>query len=443
MVHRGSENVRLTRKELRQQTLKTVLHRYDQGLMGLGQEAREEKYRKMAESPFRFFRGSAFLFYYDAAHMPLPFHTPADRPVWIQGDLHFENFGAFQNEKGDLVFDVNDFDEGYPGSYLYDVLRMAVSIVLFSRQHQIDYPVKLKAVQAYLKAYRKQLKAFVKEEESPLSLSFTEENTAGPIRKVLKKLEKKRRMDFLNRVSEGSSPQERRFVESDEIVSASGEEESFLREAWGTYLSSLSPQYRKEEFFYQIKDISVKKGSGTASIGLARYYVMIEGDQADHAHDDVILEVKEVRAPIPAFFLPFHEEFWNRVFHQGQRVVMTQQAMHHAPDPFLGYLTLGDRHFYVRERSPFKKKVKGESFKTSEDVVQTVSLMGRITAKMHARADADQVDWFNHQSEKEILLAMGKDKEAFLRQVTDWAFYYADQVEEDYHMFCQMDLCHL
>ena len=28
------------------------------------------------------------------------------------GDMHMDNFGAFQNEKGEIVYDVNDFDEG-------------------------------------------------------------------------------------------------------------------------------------------------------------------------------------------------------------------------------------------------------------------------------------------------------------------------------------------
>ena len=53
----------------------------------------------MMESPFRFFRGSAYLFYYDVTKIPFSFHTPEDKPTWIQGDLHMENFGAFQNEK--------------------------------------------------------------------------------------------------------------------------------------------------------------------------------------------------------------------------------------------------------------------------------------------------------------------------------------------------------
>ncbi len=37
--------------------------------------------------------------------------------VWIQGDLHAENFGTYLDAEGRLVFDVNDFDEAYLGHW--------------------------------------------------------------------------------------------------------------------------------------------------------------------------------------------------------------------------------------------------------------------------------------------------------------------------------------
>ena len=35
--------------------------------------------------------------------------------VWIQGDLHAENFGTYMDGDGVFIFDVNDFDEAYLG----------------------------------------------------------------------------------------------------------------------------------------------------------------------------------------------------------------------------------------------------------------------------------------------------------------------------------------
>lgn len=437
MIYKWNKSVSMTRMELRKKTLETVLTQFDCEVMGLNQQAREEKYKKMGENPFRFFRGSAYLFYYDMTHIPLPFHNKEQRPVWIQGDLHFENFGAFQNEKGEIVFDVNDFDEGYPGSYLFDLLRMTVSILLFCRQNQIQQSIQEEAVLNYLKFYRKQLKDVLKKKMNPLSLRFSADYCSGPIKKMLRKLEKKERHDFLQRITEGESCKDRRFIKNEEMMPVPEMERLLIESSWESYLHSIPAEFRKEESYYRIKDIILKKGSGTASIGLNRYYILIAGDQETLNDDDIILEVKEVRSPIPAYFLPYNHEFLGQVSHQGKRVMMTQQAMHHAPDPFLGYLTIGEKEYYVRERSPFKKKVKGKSLKSKEDVIATVSIMGKITAKMHARADIDHVDWFGYQSEGEILQAMGSDKDFFYQQILTWSLFYAQQVEGDYQLFTQ------
>ena len=64
-----------------------------------------------------------------------------------------------------------------------------------------------------------------------------------------------------------------------------------------------------------------------ASIGLDRYYFLVEGGKEAHGLDDLVLEVKEVRTPIPAYFLPYRELFWERYEHQGERVISTQKAM--------------------------------------------------------------------------------------------------------------------
>ena len=41
--------------------------------------------------------------------------------VWIHGDLHAENFGTYMNAYGQLVFNVNDFDEAYVGPFTWDL----------------------------------------------------------------------------------------------------------------------------------------------------------------------------------------------------------------------------------------------------------------------------------------------------------------------------------
>jgi uncharacterized protein (DUF2252 family) len=84
----------------------------------------------MASDPFAFYRGSACLFYADVGELADPWADERTRRVWIQGDLHAENFGTYLNDLGVLIFDVNDFDEAYLGHFTWDLQRFAASMAL-------------------------------------------------------------------------------------------------------------------------------------------------------------------------------------------------------------------------------------------------------------------------------------------------------------------------
>ncbi|HZG87636.1 DUF2252 domain-containing protein [Paenibacillus sp.] len=435
------ERIRRMRRDIRAQIVEAILDDFDGALMELPSEDRAVKYAKMRESAFRFFRGSAYLFYFDVAHIPFPYHTPMDKPTWIQGDLHFENFGAFQSRDGRIVYDINDFDEGYLGSYLYDLLRMSVSVALVCESLGYDDELTAEAIESYLKAYYKQIRRFSERKDDMVAMRFASDNTAGPIRKLLRKLEKKRRSEFLDEVTERTESAIRRFVQSSELAPAEPEERSRLHAAWDGYVATLDPSAKREAAFYAVKDVAVKHGSGTASLGLDRYYVLIEGHRDPAAGDDIILEVKEVRAPVPAYFVPYHERFWALYEHHGQRVAATQRAMQHEADPFLGWLTIDDRHFYVRERSPFKKRLKADKIGAHDDLITTLKQMGRITAKIHSRADNDLREGegiIDYHAEHEIWAAMGSDPNAFAATIAAWSIGYRSQVHEDYDIFKEL-----
>ncbi|MBD2868292.1 DUF2252 domain-containing protein [Paenibacillus arenilitoris] len=432
-----TERVRLTQNKLRKRTLSAIFQEFDQKIMNLERGKREEKYLKMAATPFSFFRGSAYLFYFDVSREWFAYHTPENRPTWIQGDLHFENFGAFRNETGALVYDVNDFDEGYLGSYLYDLLRMSASIALVCRLKEQPAGQQIAAIETYLQAYSKQMRRFVKGKDDPGTYLIDVERAEGPVKKLLKKLQKRQEQHFLEKVT-ALVQEDRKFAATVEIVPPTDEEREALLGAWPQYLASVAADDAEELKHFEVKDIAAKQGSGTASIGLDRYYVLIEAGEEAQGGDDIVLEVKEVRVPVPAYFMAYDETFWSEFEHQGKRVTMTQKAMHHEADPYLGWLSIGDRHFYVRERSPYKKRLKLEKLETIGDLLSVTDSMGRLTAKMHARADADVAQGvLAYHSEEEIVKAMGDDEEAFCTSISRWAVSYADQVERDYALFTE------
>ena len=101
--------------EARQQLIVDSLVEAFADLMKVSPQAFRRRFRRMAADPFAFYRGSACVFYADVAGQPDRWADERTSRVWIQGDLHAENFGTYMNGRGLLVFDVNDFDEAYLG----------------------------------------------------------------------------------------------------------------------------------------------------------------------------------------------------------------------------------------------------------------------------------------------------------------------------------------
>jgi hypothetical protein len=82
----------------------------------------------MLVSPFTFYRGAAAIMAADLAGEPrTSLHTQ------LCGDAHLSNFGAFAAPDRSLVFDVNDFDETFPGPFEWDIKRLVASFAVAGR----------------------------------------------------------------------------------------------------------------------------------------------------------------------------------------------------------------------------------------------------------------------------------------------------------------------
>ena len=91
----------------------------------------ELKYNALAESPYRFFRGTAHLFYEDFNKKSILLNSPH---TWLCGDAHLENFGSYKSVNRLVYFDINDFDEAYIGPCIFDSVRLLVSIIISGKE---------------------------------------------------------------------------------------------------------------------------------------------------------------------------------------------------------------------------------------------------------------------------------------------------------------------
>ena len=80
------------------------------------------RYERMRASAFAFLRGAAAIMAADLGSQP-----NTGLRVQLCGDAHLANFGSYASPEGNPVFDVNDFDETFPGPFDWDIKRLATS----------------------------------------------------------------------------------------------------------------------------------------------------------------------------------------------------------------------------------------------------------------------------------------------------------------------------
>jgi len=114
------------------------------------------KHRQMRESPFLFLRATFYRWAQVWSEVcPDVALAPAALAV---GDLHVENFGTWRDSEGRLVWGINDFDEAWWLPYTIDLLRLAVSVNLASRESRLAIRPD-QAAEAILEGYAKAIEA--------------------------------------------------------------------------------------------------------------------------------------------------------------------------------------------------------------------------------------------------------------------------------------------
>src|SRR5262249_46556841 len=94
------------------------------------------KHERMKEGPFVFLRGT---FYRWADGFPIVCAKVADAPrLMAIGDLHVENFGTWRDREGRLIWGINDLDEAAVLPYTNDLVRLATSAALASRDRHLQ-----------------------------------------------------------------------------------------------------------------------------------------------------------------------------------------------------------------------------------------------------------------------------------------------------------------
>jgi uncharacterized protein (DUF2252 family) len=398
------------------------------------------KYGRMLESPFAFLRGSAVVMAADLASTPV-----TGLEVILCGDAHLSNFGVFATPERQLVFDINDFDEAFPGPWEWDLKRLAASAVVAGRENGYSEKVCRRMAVTIVETYQEAMERFAQMHvldvwyyhvDADTVMALFEATSSKRAQKRAEKLVKKARtktheqtMEKLTRTEAG-----RRRIISDppllvplrdmglEQMLSTNElrllAKGAVEESWAQYLDSLPDERRYLLQQFRMVDAALRVG-GVGSVGTRCLIVLLEGGAGD---DYLLLQLKEAGPSVLERYVDRP-----RTVPSAQRVVTGQRLMQAASDMFLGWHTsdLTERDYYWRQL----KDMKGSADVRAMDEAgfrTYVALCAWCLARAHART-GDEVS---------IRGYLGKN-DCLAKAIADFAVAYAGQTERDYQALAE------
>jgi uncharacterized protein (DUF2252 family) len=371
------------------------------------------KYERMAASDFGYFRGAVPVMAADLAMLP---HTGI--VTQLCGDAHVRNLGAYAGADGRLVFDINDFDETIRGPFEWDVKRMATSLVLAGRDALNRKRDCEAAISAFVRRYCKCVRMFARMPVIDLAryqVHLLQRVT--PVSQALLKAERATPLHTQDALTELTPPRvnqptRRIFKEQKPLLTRLKPTQArAVVASLKLYERSLLPDRR--HFIHQYRPLDVAfKVVGTGSVGTRDYCIYCVGNGSN---DPLFLQVKE---ELPSAYAPYLDAA-GLTPHQGRRVAEGQRAMQFQSDILIGWTTLADRDYVVRQLNDHKASIEVEDL-TGRGLVDYAEICGELLARGHARSGDPQV----------LAGYLGNGR-PFEIAIATFAFAYADQTAKD------------
>jgi uncharacterized protein (DUF2252 family) len=377
--------------------------------------------KRMAASPFAFYRGSAIIMAADLASTPA-----TGLRVHACGDCHLMNFGGFGTPERNLIFDINDFDESLPAPWEWDLKRLAASFAVASRQFGFSRSSTREIAATAVRSYRERMQEFA--EMRSIDVWYTRITAERLIALSGGKRDRRQREAVVESIRRRSTKellpkivvrtkQGFRIKDRSPLIEHLSPRHPTLRAMRATiehYLQTLAEDRRVLIDRYRPVDIT-RRVVGVGSVGLRGFMILMEALPGDF----LLLQVKEARASVLAPYTiksPYPNE--------GQRVVAGQRLVQAASDIFLGWgADPQGRHYYFRQVRDMKLSPVVEDL-GERQFGEYASLCGWVLARAHARTgDAPRISGYLGDS--------GRMDDA----LAGFALDYERQNEKDYDAF--------
>ncbi|HEY5854527.1 MAG TPA: DUF2252 domain-containing protein [Aldersonia sp.] len=375
---------------------------------------------RMIESPFAFFRGAGGLMAADLADSPANGLT-----AQLCGDAHAANFGLYGTPDGEIVMDINDFDETLPGPWEWDLKRLAASLVLAGREGGVSESGCIEAAEDAVKSYRRTIRNLAE-------LPFLQSWNALPDKSTLERAKADALLDDFDRAAQKARRntsekvaakwtehlddhetgiRRRRFVEDPPILThvEQGVADAVTDGLEG-YVESLRESRRNLITRFTVSDVAFRI-VGTGSVGLRSYVALLHGNR-----DEVlVLQLKQARPSALSPYLPA-----DTPKHEGKRIVHGARLVQAETDILLGWTTIDGRPYIVRQFRNLKGDIDPTGLERDH-----LDDYGRLAGSLLARAHTRSLD-------PRLLAGYFAGDEELDEVIGRYSVRYADQTEADH-----------
>ena len=318
------------------------------------------KYRKMAATPFGYFRGTNHLFHADWPGAAWLERMPS---AWLNGDLHIENFGTYRGDNRLVYFDVGDFDDGGLGPLGRDLVRFLVGVHMAG--HEMGFGARRAGElgRLFLAAYRAAL--------IDGKARWIERRTAGGvIGELLVKLERRTQADLLAKRTVLKKGKRRLRTDTGKALALDPAE----RERVAAFMKRFA-QDRAYPRFFKVLDVA-QRVAGVGALGLRRYVVLVEGDGG---HDGAALI--DLKSQNGSTLIPRLKQRQPKFASAAARVVAIENRMQAVGPAFLTAARIAGGSFTLRELQPSADKLDLSTTHPDRAAFEAViESMGELTA---------------------------------------------------------------
>jgi uncharacterized protein (DUF2252 family) len=389
--------------------------KFNQGFVSA---ALQKKLARMTASPFAFFRATFHIFAFDVREGWCSDRALADVHGPIIGDLHTENFGAFRAITGDIVYDINDFDEATTGAYEIDLKRLMTSILLAALDNGHSFGEGVREAELTARSYLETLQRLIeiKRRSELEKLARTRE-----IVRLLHKAKEKSRADFMRKMAVQNKPGHFALRQSDRIRPVNEVVKQELKKAVPEFLAHVlaPPKARPSE--YRLHDIAFRF-SGVGSLGRKRFALLF-GKGANDRDDWSTLRLIDWKQSLVSALDSLVPRSTEK---RAQEVFAYSRSFQLFPKRYIGFVTIGNESMQSKEIGANDARFNPKQMQDPIHFQKAAQIFGKLTARAHVLGS------IGAPGPRPLLRQLHAREDRFVHKLLSFAVAYADRTFEDY-----------